>query len=421
MTASMAGEEQLVFHDFLGMTCYRGDSVKHSELEVLDASFKLKQDHQGKGVEKEEVAVKAASTSSGHFDDCSPSVVVSGAEQLSWPNGSGGLYKPELNNWHGKRRDSGDFAPQQLHEGIDVPETSPYRKVSRIEKLDDRKIGYVEAGREFLHSPMQPPRVSSNPQSPHPSFAVKPGLNMMMSNKWDNSKHLSLTSGMFGPAQMGLLNLQGDKITLSNTRDSSVIMQRPPADEGSRTGLKGSSGGILLNSTPANPLPGPAYTNPSSGRSKSFSQSAGSESLYIASQQTTTPTGRQLTIFYGGQAHVFDDVPSDKADAIMTLAGSSGRSWSTMYTPRPKTNIPSSGSEGPQSIVDREKSISKSSAMDGAGVSAPDVPNVAPQSAAARPTENHRGSGIGMPSFSDSRGMSLMRSISAGEIRKELS
>lgn len=82
MTASMAGEEQLVFHDFLGMACYRGDSVKHSELEVLDASFKLKQDHQGKGVEKEEVAVKAASTSSGHFDDCSPSVVVSGAGLL---------------------------------------------------------------------------------------------------------------------------------------------------------------------------------------------------------------------------------------------------------------------------------------------------------------------------------------------------
>lgn len=37
-------------------------------------------------------------------------------------------------------------------------------------------------------------------------------------------------------------------------------------------------------------------------------------SLHVCfvSQQTTTPTGRQLTIFYGGQAHVFDDVPSDK-------------------------------------------------------------------------------------------------------------
>lgn len=33
---------------------------------------------------------------------------------------------------------------------------------------------------------------------------------------------------------------------------------------------------------------------------------------------------------------------------------------------------------------------------------------------------NGEGSGIGMPSFSDSRGMSLMRSISAGEIRKEV-
>ena len=25
-----------------------------------------------------------------------------------------------------------------------------------------------------------------------------------------------------------------------------------------------------------------------------------------------TPTSKQLTIFYGGQAHVFEDVPSDK-------------------------------------------------------------------------------------------------------------
>jgi hypothetical protein len=30
------------------------------------------------------------------------------------------------------------------------------------------------------------------------------------------------------------------------------------------------------------------------------------------SRQGTPPASRQLTIFYGGQAHVFDEVPSDK-------------------------------------------------------------------------------------------------------------
>ncbi|MCO5610595.1 hypothetical protein L7F22_064834 [Adiantum nelumboides] len=42
---------------------------------------------------------------------------------------------------------------------------------------------------------------------------------------------------------------------------------------------------------------------------KPWSPSAVSESMYVASQQGTTPTSRQLTIFCGGQAHVFvDDV-----------------------------------------------------------------------------------------------------------------
>eukprot|EP00250_Pteridium_aquilinum_P005688 c15742_g1_i1 orf=261-1487(+) len=400
MTASMAGEEQLVFHDFLGMACHRGDSIKHSELNVLDASLKSKKEHQAKGVEREELAAKAVSTSSGHFDDCSPSIVVS--EQLSWPQGNGGtlqaggllgLYKSELNNRQAKRRDitnSADFTSQQLQRGMDTPETSPHLKVSRYEKPDDRKSGHVETT-DFTHLPMQPPRMSSNLQSLHPSFVIKPGLNMVMSNKWDNSKQVPLNNGMFGPTQVGHLNLHSEKLALRNFRESNVLVPRHPADEGSRTGLKGSSAGILLNSNPSTPLPGANHTNPSPGRSKSWSQSAGSESMYVASQQTTTPTSRQLTIFYGGQAHVFDDVPSDKADAIMTLAGSSGRSWSTMYNPRPKASMRGSGSEGPQSTVDRDKSISKTSAMAGPGLSAPEGPNVGSHSAPPRSSEDQRG------------------------------
>ncbi|XP_064950202.1 uncharacterized protein LOC135582406 isoform X3 [Musa acuminata AAA Group] len=44
--------------------------------------------------------------------------------------------------------------------------------------------------------------------------------------------------------------------------------------------------------------------------------------------------GRQMTIFYSGQAHVFDSVHPNKADVILALAGSNGVSWSTTYHSR---------------------------------------------------------------------------------------
>lgn len=444
MTVSMAGEEQPVFHDFLGIAGQRGHPLKQSELKVLNPSIDSKKDAHNVEVEAEEVAVRTSSTNSGRFEACSPSIVVS--EQLSWPQGTGaaqqagsnsGLYKSEVNNRQGKRRDivnSRDYIQQQLQRGVETFDSSPILKVSRFERQDDRKNRHTEACRDDILSPMQPPRLSSNCQNPHSSFVVKSGLSTVMSNKWDSSRHVSLNTGMYGPTRAGHLDLQSDKITLNNIRENAVVLPpRSPADEGSRTGLKGSSVGNLLNSSPANPMGGTAHTNLPSGRSKSLSQSAGSESMYVASQQTTSPTSRQLTIFYGGQAHVFDDVPSDKADAIMTLAGSSGRSWSTMYTPRPKASLPVSGSEGSLSMLDkeREKSVSKSSAMNGFSGLAPTVPaevhNAVTTSAQLRQSNIHRGDKIAPEAkFEDlgfsskqqgSRGMPL---VHAAEVGKEL-
>jgi len=77
-----------------------------------------------------------------------------------------------------------------------------------------------------------------------------------------------------------------------------------------------------------------------------------------------------LTIFYAGQAHVFDDIHPNKADAILALAGSNGRSWSTTYSPRPRSTLQSLATEGNVLSVEREKignrmtAINSSSGLD---------------------------------------------------------
>ncbi|KAL3366193.1 hypothetical protein AABB24_011046 [Solanum stoloniferum] len=113
------------------------------------------------------------------------------------------------------------------------------------------------------------------------------------------------------------------------------------ADEGSRTGIKGSgilssinaSGGISDRSLSGVPLSG--------AKQKSTLHFSDLESSNPC-RQGSSPAGSQMTIFYGGQAHVFDNVHPNKADVIMSLAGSNGGSWSTTYAPKPAAR-PSTG------------------------------------------------------------------------------
>ncbi|KAI5076120.1 hypothetical protein GOP47_0008185 [Adiantum capillus-veneris] len=334
-----------------GAATWGGEPVNYAEFKLLDASPKLFKRDEGQEVQRQADRVSVKSTST---------------KQLSWPQGMSGsalipgFYKPESIIQQEKGRDStgsGELPPQM---GVDAQVSSPPLKVSRFERLDDKRSGRVEAGRDF--NMQQRPQMSSILPSLQSSIVAKPDLQVAASSRRDNSGHFTLNNYAFGPGQMGLRDLQSAKVALSNVRENSgnVAMQpgRPPADEGSRTGFKGSSVGILLNinGPSANLVPGATHNTTSLG--KSWSQSAGSESMYAASQQTTISTSRQLTIFYGGQAHVFDDVPSDKADAIVTLAGSSGRSWSTMYTPSPRSEdgVPGYKSKLAQSAADGERS-----------------------------------------------------------------
>jgi hypothetical protein len=96
-------------------------------------------------------------------------------------------------------------------------------------------------------------------------------------------------------------------------------------DEGSRTGLKTrsslvgllSSAGLLHDS--AVPAAAAAATG-SSGPPPSTPQrlkasSRSGDSILPSGHQVASPTSRQLTIFYGGQAHVYDDIPPEKVRA----------------------------------------------------------------------------------------------------------
>ncbi|CAK9275940.1 unnamed protein product [Sphagnum jensenii] len=145
---------------------------------------------------------------------------------------------------------------------------------------------------------------------------------------------------------------------------SPPIITRPAADEGSRTGLKGSAlVGLLSNSSAGGNAPVPAGSSgpppPPLPRKpmNSTASGSGSDSRLPTIRQGLPPTSRQLTIFYGGQAHVFDNVPSDKAEFILALAGSHGKSWSTTSSPRPAASVPDSASEGSLSALEKEKTV----------------------------------------------------------------
>ncbi|KAL4280613.1 hypothetical protein GQ457_03G045450 [Hibiscus cannabinus] len=119
-----------------------------------------------------------------------------------------------------------------------------------------------------------------------------------------------------------------------DTNAGPSVISHAAADEGSRTGIKGPG---ILSSINASSVPaekGSSAIVPSGERPKPGAQISETESLVTPSRQGLTTASRQMTIFYAGQAHVFDDVHPNKADVIMAMAGSNGGSWSTTYSPK---------------------------------------------------------------------------------------
>lgn len=127
------------------------------------------------------------------------------------------------------------------------------------------------------------------------------------------------------------LSYQEPSNRLRDSGSGPLVLSQLAADEGSRTGNK-SPGIINLINADRNPV---SEKNPSGllpsgcNRKPATHNSEPALSNPPSLRGLNTSGGRQMTIIYGGQVHVFDDVHPNKADVIMGLAGSNGGSWST--------------------------------------------------------------------------------------------
>ncbi|XP_027355789.1 protein TIFY 8 isoform X2 [Abrus precatorius] len=173
---------------------------------------------------------------------------------------------------------------------------------------------------------------------PSSSQLFQPPTNTKIdASKWERSILMNVGPSMPHAPRGGQLAPFVHQIASSKIRDTNAgpsFISQSAADEGSRTGIKGP--GILstINTTATAPekTSSAVLLGSSSSRPKPVTNII--DSSTSPSQHGLTSVSRQMTIFYGGQAHVFDDVHPQKADIIMALAGSNGGSWSTAFSPK---------------------------------------------------------------------------------------
>ncbi|KAI3687748.1 hypothetical protein L1987_81450 [Smallanthus sonchifolius] len=217
--------------------------------------------------------------------------------------------------------DSGFLLPSR--EGVpqlrpDYPETSHLMKILRNVGAERPRWPHEDEPFMGMHQ-MRPTSSSSSSHMVQPTNA----------SKWERAIPVNVGPVLQYPPRAGQVVPYGYQPVSNRFKDSnagSLLISQSAADEGSRTGIKGS--GILSSVNVSGTV-----AEPSSSKLKSVIRSTEPGSTTPRRHQGSTSVSRQMTIFYGGQAHVFDDVHPNKADVIMTLAGSNGGSWSTSFLP----------------------------------------------------------------------------------------
>ncbi|KAL4195332.1 hypothetical protein AMTRI_Chr05g64090 [Amborella trichopoda] len=304
----MASEGQPVFHDFLGMSCSSDSAVL-----AKNGGF----------------SGELCNPSSS--DLASERHPASNYKEVQLHGSRSDFTGPEIDNQcSGRKRSGSDSAhmgsmrDRVLQVGTDALENSHLMKIFRNEAQDDRRVSQID--NEFLYS-KQPPR----PTSTGPALVQTQMSNQsnLVNYNWDRYAQLHPPQFACLPSRFNQYRGYPDKIC-SNYRDTNAgpsLISPPAADEGSRTGKIGSGISNIISASPGDRNSGNVLLG--CNRLKAGTQGINPESAGPSSQQVPASASRQMTIFYAGQAHVFDDVHPKKADAIMSLAGSSGRSWST--------------------------------------------------------------------------------------------
>ncbi|XP_057854259.2 protein TIFY 8 isoform X3 [Cryptomeria japonica] len=334
----MAGEGQLLFHDFLGTS---PNEQKQTEGSLSHISSSTAPSN-GRAFEEKNSRILSAKASSathewpevscsappllaGAFAMTAPSISEPSSERLSWGNSVGLLPRGDRGSFNrqevdsrsfGKKRDSSTsnsnhLLQDRLQISVDALENSRGSKISRLDEKRGRLFDVPTALDDF-HMPMQPPKQTSNCSTLLQSSMHKPDF--MAVNKLE--RPVSLNMAAYGHSHLRQCGGFPDMNYSSASGDITSMpssLSRPAADEGSRTGLQISNLGSLINNVPSStPDRSTGMPGISVGRTKFSSQSAGSEPGIPKSHQIAASASRQLTVFYGGQAHVFDDVPPVK-------------------------------------------------------------------------------------------------------------
>ncbi|KAG1346230.1 protein TIFY 8 [Cocos nucifera] len=350
VVAMMGGDDKKrTFHDFLGMSC--GDSAPPAAVGAQS----------GEKTSAAEASASAGVSSVGHglisgsSDLGSERQGGNNSEDFHFHGRKNAMSGLEIcNTLLGRKRSNSDSAymglvrNRMLPVGSDSLESYCLMKAPQAHTpMSGKEVGSGALGRshnEMMIS-MQPPRPTS--LILHPPISSRPDS---LIPKWERSMPPNPGQMVHYPLCFAQGGTNIDKVTSSYAyKDASAgatVISQPAADEGSRTGIKDSG---ILNFI--NPGSGAGQRNssgglPCSNRPKA-PQAIEPESWNIPRCHSTASASRQMTIFYAGQAHVFDDVHPIKADVIMALAGSNGGSWSTTYSPKSSIRPPTSEAKAP--------------------------------------------------------------------------
>ncbi|XP_077211715.1 protein TIFY 8-like isoform X2 [Tasmannia lanceolata] len=310
-------EEKPIFHDFFGMSCAESASIGASSggHGLVSASSDLGSERQA----------------GNHFEGF----------QFHGPKSDfSGTGTERSNRILGRKRSNSDsvsMAPNKdrmLTMGTDPLESLRHVKMFQNEMGGERPRRSQDD--ELLFT-MQSPRpactsalILQTPISSRPHLGV---------SNWERSMPMNVRSTVHYPSRLGQSATYEDKH--KDISASTSLVSQPAADEGSRTGIKGSSILNVINSCSGGTERNPPGVLPNSNILKAVPLNMESDFANPPSRcSSLTSSSKQMTIFYGGQAHVFDDVQPNKADAIMALAGSNGGSWSTKLLPKTSARPP---------------------------------------------------------------------------------